>query len=287
MVDYDPFEDARAPVPMKETEHAKEEHSKATTDSEPSGSTLTPSAVGPDPIGKAREGGWESLDGPVYYNTSVRNEDGNTRYVNHFVNAKPQDPKHRTGSDKNPRPNGPLPMMGIMPEPLHHHQQVNYIDRTKTACADCADCAAQNKCGVTPHHDSVLKRDFKFLTDKVAHLKKELRDGTKTACANPATKNKDGVDTHHDDVFKRDFKSLTDKVAHLEKELGVTILHLVHEGQSWVRKAHPHAKSTGAEGTEHELDLARVGKVPTKNHPSQAKDPGSFWVRMAETSPFF
>lgn len=109
MVDYDPFEDARAPLPTK---HAKEEHSKATTDSEPSGSPLTPSAVGPDPIGKPHEGGWESLDGPVYFNTSVRNEDGNTRYVNHFINAKPEDPKHNTVPDENLRPNGPLPMMG-------------------------------------------------------------------------------------------------------------------------------------------------------------------------------
>jgi len=125
-----------------------------------------------------------------------------------------------------------------MPEPLPHHQQVNYIDNTKTACADCAN------------------------------------------------HNKSDANSHHDNVFRRDFKSLTDKVAHLEKELGVTILHLVHEGQTWARKAHPHPKSTEAEGKEkdHELDLTRVGKVPSKNHP---RDPGSMWVRMAETSPFF
>ena len=157
---------------------------------------------------------------------------------------------------------------------LEPYQQVNYIDSTNTACADCTDCAAQCKCGSNPHHDSVLKRDFKSLTEKVAHLGKEQGDTTNTARAECAAPTKSGANTHHDNVLKRDFKTLTDKVAHLEKELGVTILQLVHEGQSWVRKVHPHAKST--EGKEHELDLAGAGKALSKNHSNQAKDRGSF-----------
>lgn len=113
MVDYDPFEDAREPVPVKDSEHAKpEEHGQANTDSEPSGSPLTPAAVGADPIATAHAGGWESLDGPVYYNSSIRNEDGNTRFVNHFINAKPEDPKHQTESHGGPLPNATTAMMG-------------------------------------------------------------------------------------------------------------------------------------------------------------------------------
>lgn len=127
----------------------------------------------------------------------------------------------------------------MMPSPLPPHQQVNYIDSTKTACADCA---AQKECNAAHHQDS---------------------------------------------AFRRDFKSLMEKIAHLEKELGVTILHLVHEGQSWVRKAHHHEKSTDAEGKEHELDLTRVGKVPSHSYPSQKKLAGTYWTRIAETSPYF
>ena len=261
MVDYDPFEDARIPVPVKEAEHAKDRNGQS-TDSEPSGSPLTPGAVRPDPLAKAHPGEWESLDGPVYCNSSVRNEDGHTRHVNHFINAKLEEPKHKALSHENPRPNGPLPMMGkkyrkqssaigvstnknnavgMMPEPLQHHRQVNYIDSTKTFCADCA---AHEKGSAVPHHDN---------------------------------------------IFQRDFESLTEKVAHLEKELGVTILHLVHEGQSWVRKAHHHAKSNDTDGVNHELDLTRVGKVPSHTHPGQVKEgeAGGFWPRIAGTSPCY
>ena len=112
MVDYDPFQDARAPAAVKEAEHVKEEHGKASADSEPSGSPTTRSAVGPELIGKPHEGEWESLDGPVYYNTSFRNEDGNTRYVNHFINVKPEDPEHQAGSRESPSLNGPSPTIG-------------------------------------------------------------------------------------------------------------------------------------------------------------------------------
>jgi len=114
MVDYDPFEDAREPVPVKDSGHAKDEHGQSNTDSEPSGSPLTPAAVGPDPITTAHAAGWESLDGPVYYNSSMRNEDGNTRYMNHYINAKPENPEHQTESHGDLLPNVTAAMKGKM-----------------------------------------------------------------------------------------------------------------------------------------------------------------------------
>jgi len=125
------------------------------------------------------------------------------------------------------------------------------------------------------------------LTPPPPHQQVNCVDSTKAACVTCAAQKESTAAPHQDSTFRHDFKSLMEKVAHLEKELGVTILHLVHEGQSWVRKAHHHEKSTDAQGKEHELDLTKVGKVPSHDHPSQKKLAGTYWTRIAETSPYF
>ena len=80
------------------------------------------------------------------------------------------------------------------------------------------------------------------------------------------------------------------KVEKLEEELEVEIVHLVHEGKSWIKKSryvqigYEHPTAGGQRSAhDHELDLHRVDKV------DDAKQgvPASSWERNAVVSPFY
>ncbi|MCJ1323322.1 hypothetical protein MMC15_008678 [Xylographa vitiligo] len=57
---------------------------------------------------------------------------------------------------------------------------------------------------------------------------------------------------HRADAIHQFSNDVIDKVVALEKELGVTIVHLVHEGTSWIRRGHHHGIGDGKQDGKHD-----------------------------------
>ncbi|MCJ1390249.1 hypothetical protein MMC18_003107 [Xylographa bjoerkii] len=116
----------------------------------------------------------------------------------------------KPGSAEHPRPNGSTPMMGMI--------------RTRSEFQDLVETHAVNG-----NYDPLT-----VCGDCTAHQKAAAMH----------------VDIEHRaDAIHQFSNNVIDKVVALEKELGVTIVHLVHEGTSWIRRGHHHGPGDGKQDT--------------------------------------
>ncbi|MCJ1398030.1 hypothetical protein MMC11_001227 [Xylographa trunciseda] len=116
----------------------------------------------------------------------------------------------KPGEPEYPRPKGPTPMMGMI--------------RSRSGFQNLVETHAVNG-----NYDPLTVCEDCTAHQKAAALHSDIE--------------------HRADAIHQFTNDVINKVVSLEKELGVTIVHLVHEGTSWIRRGHHHGTAAGTQGS--------------------------------------